>query len=203
MTMKEKLLCLLAALLVLPAVCFGDKASKVINSGEHLRKKLQASFPQFPLLTLSTNDGGYPVFQRLDLYDNVRIDGVEFYGFRFKAPKRPAQEDLVWAFIEPVNLAGWYIVPQTGSMDGFENYRYERRIVYQGLSHLFPLQANTLIMQQLSGNSLEDDKEYLIWFAFKSKKPERMSVAFTFADLRSKKANNRAVMEQVLGLQHK
>jgi len=201
----NKFLCLSTAWLLLPAVCLGDKLSDVAESGGRRDEQLQASFLRFPLLTPATNAPVKLDFHVIALNQPVIIDGIDFYGFRFKVPIRTAQEDLVWAFGSPSERHFWYIIPETGSMAGFEDFFRERRASYEGLDLLCPnpLKGNELVIQRLSGDSLEDEKYYLIWFAFGPQKPGRISVAFTFADLRSKKDHNRGVLERALGLHRK
>ena len=203
MNTKEKLLYLSAALLLFPAVCFGDKLSEVVDSVGRRDEQLQASFLRFPLLTPASNAPVKLDFQSIALNKPVIIDGISFYGFRFRVPKRTAQEDFVWAFIEPGPRHFWYILPQAGSMAGFVDFFREPRASYEDLDHLFPVKATKLVIQRLAGDSLEDDKYYLIWIAFGSQKPLRISLAFTFADLRSKKAPGRGALEKALGLHRK
>jgi hypothetical protein len=199
--MTKKFFHLLAVLLFLPAVCFGDKFDKVINSA-HRDKKLQSSFLEFPLLEPATDEQGKPAFQELELNKPVNIDGLDFYGFRFKVSGRKAQEDLVWAFIQNGSCT-WYILPQTGNMNGFENYFYQPRTVYQDVDDLVPLKGKQLVTQRLSGDSLEDDKYYVIWFAFRSHKPAAISLELTFANVPPKKARRLGFLENVLGLYRK
>jgi hypothetical protein len=203
--MKQQLLCLLAALLLVPAACFGDKLSEVVDSVGRRDERLQASFLHFPMFSLATNAPVKLDFQTLALTNPVIIDGINFYGFRFKVPKRKVQEDLVWAFGAPSERHFWYIIPETGDMAGFEEFFRERRASYEGLAALFPnpSKGKEMVIQRLSGDSLEDDKCYLIWFAFGSQKPARISVAFTFADLGPKKVHNRGALEKALGLHRK
>lgn len=203
MNTKEKLLYLSAALFLFPAICFGDKLSEVVDSVGRRDKQLQAAFLQFPLLMPATNVPVKLDFQSIALNKPVIIDGISFYGFRFRVPKRTAQEDFAWAFIEPGPRHFWYILPQAGSMAGFEDFFREPRASYEDLDHLFPVKATKLVIQRLAGDSLEDDKYYLIWIAFGSQKPLRISLAFTFADLRSKKAPGRGALEKALGLHRK
>src|ERR1035438_4275698 len=200
---KEKFLCLLTTSLLLPAVCCGDRLSEVVDSAGHRDEQLQASFLQFPLLTPATNDPVKLEFQTIVLSKPVIIDGISFYGFRFRVPKRKAQEDFVWAFVEPGPRHYWYVLPQTGSMAGFEDFFREPRASYEDLDHLFPVKASKLVIQRLAGDSLNDDKYYLIWIAFGSQKPLRISLAFMFADLGPKKVHNRGALEKALGLHRK
>ena len=200
--MRQRLLFLLAALWFGPAVCLGDKLSNVVNSVGRRDEQLQAAFLEFPLLAPATNAPAKLDFHTLALDKPVVIDGINFYGFRFKVPKRTAHQDLVWAFVEPGPRHFWYIMPQTGGMTGFEDFFREPRAAYEGLERLFPTAARQVVLQRLAGDSLADDHSYLIWFAFGPQRPGRISLAFTFADLPATKPK-RGALEKALGLHRK
>jgi hypothetical protein len=202
--MIKKFPYLLTVFLLLPAVCFGDPFKKVVSDGDggHRDEKLQAAFLKFPLLTPATNEQGEPAFQKLELNKPVNIDGIDFYGFRFQVSGRKAREDLVWAFVQN-GSATWYILPQTGKMDGFENYFYKPRTVYQDVDDLVPVKAKELVTQRLSGDALEDDKYYVIWFAFRPHKPGAISLEFTFANVPPKNSQKLGFLEKILGLHRK
>jgi hypothetical protein len=85
---------------------------------------------------------------------------------------------------------------------GFEDYLHFPRTAYEGLEHLFPTTGNQVVLQHLSGDELEDDKEYLIWFTFRAPKPSRLSLALTFSEVHTKKTN-RGAIEKALGLKRK
>jgi hypothetical protein len=203
MNAKQKLFHFLVPVLFLPAVCLGDKLSKVVDAAGRRDEQLQAAFLQFPILNPATNEQGQVGFKKIDLNAPVLIDGIRFYGFRFKVPKRAAKEDFVWSFGEPGLRHFWYITPQSGSMAGFENFFREPRAAYRDLGQLFPMMSDKLVIQYLSGDSLEDEKEYLIWLAFGDQRPDHISVAITFAKLPNNKARNRGALERVLGLHRK
>jgi hypothetical protein len=132
----------------------------------------------------------------------VSVDGVGLYGFRFKVPKRAKHGDFVWAFGSPRARYNWFIISQTNTMVGFESYFNEPKKAYEGLEDLFPSSGNEVVLQRLAGDELEDEKEYLIWFTFRTPKPAHMSMAFTFAESQLKKSNRNAI-EKVMGLKRK
>jgi hypothetical protein len=82
--------------------------------------KLQADLMQFPLLTLVTNSDGQPIFQTLALKNPVVIDGKKYFGFRFQVPRRKKQEDFAWAFVQPVAISSWYILPKREQWTAFK-----------------------------------------------------------------------------------
>jgi hypothetical protein len=167
--------------------------------GPGRNQQLQDAFLQFPLLSQATNSEGQPEFQKLAAMDPVVIEGTNYYGFRFTVPPRENAEDFVWAFIERPNLIGWYIVPETGTMDGFVEYCHVPRTTYVGTDELFPLGAKRLIVQGLSGDSLKDGQTYLIWWSARGN-PRPVSLMFTFAALGPDRLNKIRPMEKVLGL---
>jgi hypothetical protein len=193
----------LLSLLFAPLSSFADKYGELLHSPSTRNGVLQRVFQQFPLLTPSTNSDGRCSFQTLDLKEpTVSIEGVGFYGFRFKVPKRTHHGDFVWAFGAPHIHYNWFIISQMETMPGFEEYFNEPRKAYEGLEHLFPTSGNEVVLQSLPGDDLEDDEEYLIWFSFRTPKPAHMSIAFTFAESQSQKSR-RGAIEKALGLKRK
>jgi hypothetical protein len=203
MNSKNKLICFLLAFLFLPVVCFGEKLDDVVHSVRQRNDQLQAVFAQFPLLNPATNKQDKLTFQTLKLNEPLIIDGINFYGFRLKIPKRTNQEDFVWAFPEPKPRFFWFIIPRTGIMSGFHEFNREPMKSFKDLGSLFPVNANRLIIQGLSGDELEEGQEYLIWFAFAQQKPNQISLAFTFANSSTNSAPNLEMMENALGLHRK
>lgn len=196
------MICCIGMILLFAAChCEAQTNSSVNPEIENRDRNLQEAFLRFPFFT-PTNHEGTLMFQTLHLDNPVKINGTDFYGFRFKVPKRAAHEDFVWAFLEPVGYSEWYILPKQGKMTGFKDYLEKPRTSYRGLKGLFPLNAWHVILQQLSGDCLQDDEDYLIWFTC-DPHPARISVKFTFADLGSKNPENRSVLERALDLERK
>jgi Lectin C-type domain len=152
---------------------------------------LQRAWLEFPFLTPATNRDGQPVFQTLALTNAVEIGSTNYFGFRFRVPRRQSQQDFVWSFVLPdyQGLKSWYILPRTGTMEGFSNYFYTERNFFPAEDDLKPADGFRLILQSLSGGALDDGKTYLIWFAFKGRIPAHMSVAFTFANTQEDSLN--------------
>jgi hypothetical protein len=200
MKIIKKISCWLLACALLPAVCFGDETDDVYAPRD---TQLRAAFLQFPFVTPATNDLGKPAFQNFKLTNAVIIAGMNYYGFRFKVPARANHEDLVWAFILPKGLSVWYVLPQTDPEQGFNGFKdfleYPRKN-YPELHGLFPTDGKKVELQHLSGKSLADGQEYLIWFSFGTQKPNWMSFEFTFAKLTEKGAHRRGLMEKLLNL---
>lgn len=198
-SMKNLWLFILAAWLPLPTLCFGG-----MTADDRRDHELQASFLKFKHLD-SSNHLGEMEFQNLELDKSVHIGRQDYYGFRFTVPERSNHEDLVWAFIQPneSSFTDWYIISQTGDTDGFENYFYCRRTVFSGIADLLPRNEKWVITQRLAGDSLENGKQYLIWFSFKSGKvPDAISLEFKFADVPGKNPQkNWKALEKISGLQ--
>jgi hypothetical protein len=199
--MSRYLQCLVVGSLLLPAVCLGGPFRKAVLS-KHRDQKLQAAFDQFPLLEPITGDDGKPAFQTFDLDSPVSIDGVDFYGFRFKVSGRTGKQDFVWSYLAN-GFGTWDIIARTGKFEGFEDYLYQPLKAYEGMRGLFPARSRELIVQRLDGNLLEDGKYYLVWIAYSSHVPEKMSVNFTFADVPEKKTHNMLFLENILGIHRK
>ncbi|HSY44051.1 MAG TPA: lectin-like protein, partial [Candidatus Acidoferrum sp.] len=161
---------------------------------------LQKSFAQFPFFSPILNAGGQPDFQTLVLTNPLVINRERIFGFRFKVPLRTNQEDLVWAFVEPGDFKEWYILPQTGEMNGFTNYYYQTKGEYMGAKPLLPMAGNRLIFQYLTGDSLVDGQTYLIWFGFGNRNPPAMSLTFTFTNFDSTDPHPLMAFQKVFSL---
>ena len=170
------------------------------NVGSDRDATLQKSFYQFPFLTPVSDSDGQPAFQILTLTNPVAINSERFFGFRFKVPPRANNEDLVWAFVDPPGLKEWYIVPQSGEMDGFANYCHATKGDYMGNQPLLPRGGHRLILQNLAGGNLQDGQEYLIWFGFGNHNPPAMSLMFTFANFDASDPHPLRALENVLSI---
>jgi len=129
-----------------------------------------------------TNSDGQLDFQTLTLANPVVVNRERIFGFRFTVPPRSNHEDLVWAFVQPPGFKEWYILPQTGEMDGFTNFYHASKGDYMRETPLLPRASNRLIFQYLTGDNLTDGQTYLIWFGFGNHNPPSMSVTFTFTN---------------------
>ncbi|HEX3624725.1 MAG TPA: C-type lectin domain-containing protein [Verrucomicrobiae bacterium] len=161
---------------------------------------LQKAFSQFPLLGAVVDSAGRPEFQTLIFTNPVIINRERFFGFRFKVPTRPGNEDFVWAFVDPPGIKEWYIAPQTGQMDGFVNYYWTTKGDYMGDAPLFPRGGHRLILQSLPGDNLNDGQDYLIWFGFGNRNPPALSLAFTFAHFDPSDQHPMRAIEDVLSI---
>jgi Lectin C-type domain len=194
------------AILLLIALCFFAATANVHSQdsdetdGSNRDAALQASFSQFPFFTPLTNAEGQPDFQTLPLKDPVVFNHERFFGLRFKVPPRASHEDLVWGFVEPGDLKEWYILPETGEMDGFTNYYTTSKGDYMGVEPLLPMQASHLILQHLPGENLKDGQTCLIWFGFGNYNAPAMSLTFTFTNFDPNVPHPLVAIEKLLAL---
>ncbi|HEX5398228.1 MAG TPA: sigma-70 family RNA polymerase sigma factor, partial [Verrucomicrobiae bacterium] len=146
-------------------IAIGVGASMLLAAGvatvvvSHTRPRIQQTawqkaFSAFPLLTPATNRDGQPAFQTLNLTNPVDFGGTNYFGFRFRVPNRTSRQDFVWSYVLPDyhGLQQWYILPQTGSMNGFTNYFYTERNLFPSVDALVPANGFRLILQSLSGD---------------------------------------------------
>ena len=185
-----------------PADISSPAGNKTIstNSEARLTETLQAAFLQFPLLNVTTNDVGESTFQTITLTNPVAIAGSDYYGFRFQVPTRVHQEDFVWAFAGPNDWIEWSIIPRTGEMEGFKDFDVLPRGNYMGAETLYPVGGTRFYLQDLAGNLIRDGETYLIWLKFDGKKPGRLSLTFSFAEVNKQGADRLAAMEKLFGL---
>jgi hypothetical protein len=151
-------------------------------------KAIQNSFARFQRFEPKATLTGHPKFQTLELNkDPIIIDGVRYDCFKFKAMKeekfgRPKQ-NLVWAFVPPANLDFWYIIPESGKMNGFKRFSWRAKDSVPKFHGLKPASVSRIVLQALNGDSLVDGQDYLMLFCFKDEQVAQFSVALGFAFL--------------------
>jgi hypothetical protein len=196
-------------ILLLSALCFlvsvtnlhsQDSDNAQASDDSDRDTSLQKSFDQFPFFSPVMNADGQPAFQTLPLTNPVVINRERFYGFRFMVPPRTNQEDLIWAFVEPGDMKEWYIVPETGEMDGFTNFYTTSKGDYVGETPLLPKNASHIILQYLNGDNLKDGQTYLIFFGFGNHNAPAMSLTFTFTNFDSSTPHPVVALEKMLPL---
>ena len=94
--------------------------------------------------------------------------GKKLDAIRFRVPEGE-QRGLVWAFIPPANLGGWYIIPTAGEMDGFK--KFFRPSAQKVLGAKAPEGSKQVLLQSLGAAHLKPGGEYLLWFRFRDEKP--------------------------------
>ena len=87
-------------------------AAAAEEQGAAFTTPLQSVAPRFREVPVSP-EPGKPLWHKLTL--NAR--GRKIDAIRFRVPEGEPR-GMAWAFIPPDNLAGWYIIPTAGEMDG-------------------------------------------------------------------------------------
>lgn len=128
-------------------------------------QSVAARFREVPI----AGEPGKPLWHKLTL--NTR--GKKLDAIRFRVPEGEAR-GMAWAFVPPANLAGWYIIPTSGEMEGFE--RFFRPSARKVLGAKSPEGAKQVLLQSLGASSLEPGGEYLLWFRFRDEKPAPLYV---------------------------
>ena len=176
--MKQPL-CLVATLAVALAAFAADPSAKVEitdaqfdkaltaaaaeTQGAAFTKPLQSVAPRFREVPTSP-EPGKPVWHKLTL--NAR--GKKLDAIRFRVPEGDAR-GMVWAFVPPANLGGWYIIPTAGEMDGFK--KFFRPSAQKVLGAKAPAGSKQVLLQSLGAVHLKPGGEYLLWFRFRDEKP--------------------------------
>ncbi len=154
---------------VLNVLLFAPRAGMAADAAAR-DQALQAARDRFPAAAarFDRDDRALPVVLIMNK-NPVSLDGVRYDGFRFTAPA-DGPGALVWGFLKQANLAGWYIVPATGTMHGFTRF-----------FHHPDAQNRTMIVQTLPASALEAGREYIIWFSFKDAIPTPITFWLRFA----------------------
>jgi len=205
MKIKMSILAVLALCLCAPILLRAQEdRSAALQQAQHERiaAKLQASFDSFPLLTPAVKSKGRVEFQAPAVTNPVVIDFVNYYGFRFKVPKRTNNEDLIAAMILPAGVfAGGFVVTANGAVQGVETHLRVSKTNYLNTGQLVPPNQDTLLIRYLAGDSIQDGDTDLMWWVINGK-PAPTSLAFVFARLDGKAADALAALEEALGLTH-
>jgi len=141
-----------------------------------------------------------PEFFKLDLgAKSFRMSEEDhFAAFKIHTPKTPGL-DMVWCFHAPEVWQQWYIVPATGTMEGFRNWLNADRAYTE-----FPgAKTPPVALQTLDAGSLKPDADYFIWFHARGNKPPAgtLSAAILFAPpTKGKKGWDHEAVEKELGL---
>jgi hypothetical protein len=167
-------------------------AAAAQTQGPAFRTPLQSVAPRFREVPTSP-EPGKPVWHKLTL--NAR--GKKIDAVRFRVPDGEAR-GMVWAFIPPANLGGWFIIPTAGEMDGFK--RFFRPGARQVLGAKAPEGAKQVLLQSLGSAHLKPGGEYLLWFRFRDEKPAPLYLTIALpTDARDADAFDEARIIKTLG----
>ena len=138
-------------------------AAEKEKQGPAFTTPLQSVAPRFREVPVAP-EPGKPLWHKVTLNARgKRIDAV-----RFRVPEGEPR-GMAWAFIPPPNLAGWYIIPAAGEMEGFE--KFFRPSAQKVLGAKAPEGAKQVLLQSLGAANLKPGGEYLLWFRFRDDKP--------------------------------
>jgi hypothetical protein len=143
-------------------------AAAAQTQGAAFTAPLQSVAPRFREVPTSP-EPGKPLWHKLTL--NGR--GKKLDAVRFRVPEGDAR-GMAWAFIPPANLAGWYIIPASGEMNGFK--KFFRPSAQKVLGAKAPQGSKQVILQSLGAAELKPGGEYLLWFRFRDEKPAPLYV---------------------------
>jgi hypothetical protein len=125
------------------------------------RRILQLHAAEFPTLVPNTNLAAAAFTDLVFTNNPVIIRGLLYQAFRFVMPD--AAGDLRWAMVleqPPINHINWYIIPEQGTMTGFETFDTEpAQIDYPGIAHV----GDNILVQSLSREHLVPGKRYILW----------------------------------------
>ena len=138
-------------------------AAAAETKGLAFTKPLQSVAPRFREVPVSP-EPGKPLWHKVTL--NKR--GKKLDAVRFRVPEGEPR-GMAWAFIPPANLAGWYIIPAAGEMEGFK--QFFRGDARQIMGAKAPEGAELVLLQSLGAANLKPGGEYLLWFRFRDEKP--------------------------------
>lgn len=157
-------------------------SAALVESETSLQKKaieqrvlfFQANFNRFVPVQFEKSTNSLAVIRHLKVKENTfDYEGKHYCGFKFTVPdwidgdfkwmhilaKTQAQKDFGAKNME------WYIIPEKGTMDGFEYFFHSGVKNSYYLSELFPY-TNGFFNQQLDQDRLTAGATYAIWFGF-------------------------------------
>jgi len=156
---------------------------------------LQKNFPNFVPVQFQKGANGEAVIQYLHFNENKFVYLGKYYcGFKFAVPSW-LDGDFEWLYILAKTEANkdfstgtlqWYIIPENGHSEGFENFDQPRLANYPQLQRQFPY-THVLTTQDLAAKRLKPGKTYAIWFALQEKDPPDIAFAMT---INSKRGTN-------------
>jgi hypothetical protein len=158
------------------------------------RSFFQRNFSKFVPVTFQKDPRGEAMIQVLPVHANLMQFGDKYYcGFRFTVPEW-LDGDFEWLhvldksesqknFSTAPDSFGWYIIPQDGKSDGFEDYETCHVQTYPDLEKRFPY-THTFFTQGLDMARLQPGKTYAIWFGFLEKDLPDIAFAMTVSSAR-------------------
>lgn len=128
-------------------------------SQDKLNTVIQAKYADLIEVKLNSDPADVK-FQIVDMTKSmVEVDGMKFCAFRFKTGGKVHQ--LTWCFRKPPGLRNWYVIPESGTMQGFSNF------------DLFKIDEDTegwgsigdlFYVQSLPSTHFKPNTGYVMWF---------------------------------------
>ena len=133
-------------------------ASEVASADSHQRA-LQAKYAD--LIEVKLNSVAADVkFQIVDMRNSiVEVNGKKYCAFRFKTGDKVHQ--LTWCFRKPPGLHSWYILPESGTMDGFNHF--DEFIIREDTTGWGSV-GDLFFVQSLPSTSFKPNTGYIMWF---------------------------------------
>jgi len=153
---------------------------------------LQKHFSKFVPVQFQKETNGDAVIQQLHVRENMFEYNGEYYtGFKFTVPQW-LDGDFEWMHVlaktatEKDFRSGtmtWYILPESGKSEGFDDFSHESLANYPQLQNHF-LYTKGFYRQSLDENRLMPGKTYAIWFGFKESNMPDIAFAMTIDSIR-------------------
>jgi hypothetical protein len=165
------------ALLLPAAIGFSARAQDDVSEAEKRETNgriafFQTNFDKFVPVKFEKTTNFFSVMQRLKVRENLfDYEGGHYCGFRFTVPEW-ADGDFWWLQVLDKTEAqkdfstsdmDWYIVPEKGTMQGFEFYFYKDVKNIKFLHKRFPYTKH-FYYQKLPQGRLIPGANYAIWF---------------------------------------
>lgn len=156
---------------------------------------LQKNFSTFTPVRFEPASNGLAAIQVLQVRSNrLEFEGRFYSGFRFTVPdwvdgdfewlhvlaKTEAQKDF------GTHTMQWYIIPEQGQSEGFEDFTHYAISSCPRLKERFPW-THVVFFQELSLDRLTPGRTYAIWFSYKEEDMVNIAFSMTIDSVRGHK----------------
>ena len=156
---------------------------------------LQEHFSKFTPVQFQKDKNSEAAIQFLHVKENTfEYEGAYYCGFKFTVPEW-LDGDFEWMYILAKTEANknfstrtlnWYIIPETGRSEGFEDFYHGGFSRYPKLKAEFPY-TQIMTTQELDKDRLKPGKTYGIWFGFKEQDMPDIAFSMTINSERGAK----------------
>jgi len=145
---------------------------------DKLRAALQAKYADLIEVKLNPDPADVK-FQIVDMRNSmVQMDGMRFCAFRFKTGEKAHQ--LTWCFRKPPGLRRWYIIPQSGTMQGFNNFR---EFIIREDKEGWGSTGDLFLVQSLPSTHFKPNTGYIIWFMIDDAADSSINLSLNMTDV--------------------